>query len=451
MSLKTQSSGSPDALSYEKAQRYIRHRRHVLTSKATINSHLGRAYLPKHRVFNQRKKFLIASKEQDIQQQNLKLFQRIQESKFNLSPIDKEHVHHTSLLQSKSRDREKRMEDIQSKNERLLKKLSNVKTNYDVNTSESVPIISRRNHSYDYFQKIPKQLLPKPYLRLPPMPDVEARSSFYTSHSLDIQSIASLQSSSLSSIHSLNLLDSIESKFGADFPPRHFTARDVFINRSKRFGTLNTRYHQSHLAPDPPPLPKERSRRELVRNPSTRIKDVTHLPSGSKKNVLSRIKFLSMVKENIFDTKMPQNTQAAKMKHHSMVSHRHSLEVCPIVVSHTTNIASRVFAIPFDSNNCTIDVFVRTDTIYDENFGVRLLSPSQSSEQFLSIDQVIDILENHQFYRPIREAEEKHSIRFLFINIFRSHDFENSGWILYDKFAELLLSTRIGVSSNQIR
>jgi hypothetical protein len=35
-------------------------------------------------------------------------------------------------------------------------------------------------------------------------------------------------------------------------------------------------------------------------------------------------------------------------------------------------VASRVFAIPFDHNNCCIEIFIR-DIEYDEDFGIRLL------------------------------------------------------------------------------
>ena len=473
MSLKSQYvPGETASTLYDKAQQYIYHRQHVLASKPTINSHIGSAYLPKHGVIYQRKRFIQASDEQKIQEQNLKLYNRIQHSKFNLSPIERKNSLPSSdetlslLSQSKSRKREMKNEMIQSKNEKLLEKLTNARTNYKIKPLQGpmIPSMPRRKNPLEFYNRVPKRLLPKIQKRLSPRLDTDVGSSVHTSHSLDIQSLASLQSSSvssLSSLPSLNLLDSIESKFGTDFPSRVFTARDVFINRSKRFGTLNTRYHrtqasslQSNISPSPPPqsMVKERSRRQMVRYQSSRLRDVGDHHHHTRKNVLSRIKFLSLAKENFLDiARQPTPLPTTKTKHHSMVSHRSSTEAKTNTDSHTTTIASRVFAIPFDSNNCTIEVFIRNDIVYDENFGVRLIAPSHTSEQCLTIDQVSELLENHESHLPHRAGDEKHSVRFLFINIFRNHDYENSGWILYDKFAELLLNTDIGLNTYQVR
>ena len=454
---------------YDKTQQYIYHRQHVLASKPTINSHIGRAYLPKHGVMNQRKRFIQASTETKIQEQNFKLYNRIQNSKFTLSPIERRDSLNSSqetlsmLSQSKLRNREKRNEMIHSKNEILLRKLTHARTAYEIKPMQGSPISSmpRRRIPLEFYSRIPKHLLPKIQKKLSPRLDIEVGSSIHTSQSLDIQSLASLQSSSLSSMSSLpslNLLDSIESKFGTEFPSRVFTARDVFINRSKRFGTLNTRYHRTQdsslqsLPPAPGALLKEKSRRQMVRHQSSRLKEVGE-HHHAKKHVLSRIKFLSLVKENFLDmSKQTTPLPTTKTKHHSLVSsHRASTEAKSNNDSHTTTVTSRVFAIPFDCNNCTIEVFIRNNIVYDENFGVRLVTPTHTTEQYLTIDQVSELLENNHSSVTHRAGEEKHTVRFLFINIFKNHDYENSGWILYDKFAELLLNTYIGLNTYQVR
>jgi Ca2+-binding EF-hand superfamily protein len=89
--------------------------------------------------------------------------------------------------------------------------------------------------------------------------------------------------------------------------------------------------------------------------------------------------------------------------------------------------------------------------IINSCIGLTSTSSNVISENYLSIDEVSEILDVTSI--AIEEAimDNKHSIRSLLINVFKSHDFDNSGLIPYDKFVELMHRTRMGISKQQLR
>ena len=116
-------------------------------------------------------------------------------------------------------------------------------------------------------------------------------------------------------------------------------------------------------------------------------------------------------------------------------------------------LVSRPFALPYDTRNCLVEVFMSKK--YDEQIHIKVVSAANHtnviSERSLAIDDVHDILEACKSIRKIGVNEDLQALRIILTNMFKEADKNNHGYLSYDEFQQLMENTHLGISPEELR
>jgi len=120
-------------------------------------------------------------------------------------------------------------------------------------------------------------------------------------------------------------------------------------------------------------------------------------------------------------------------------------------------IHEQLFAIPFDTKNCTIQVlFNKRNT---EKLTIKVLTvdtpPEVLSTRHLTLDDAHGFLEGGSLLgkQPVAKTsnEEAHALRTMLINMFREADREQKGSINYDDFLFLMEKNDLGITNQELK
>lgn len=117
-------------------------------------------------------------------------------------------------------------------------------------------------------------------------------------------------------------------------------------------------------------------------------------------------------------------------------------------------VAQRQFAIPFEHNNCIVQVFVADR--YDDRIYFRVLTArapySVLSMRSLTIDAFMDTLYSlNNMPHAASAIEDVSQLRSLLSNMFHATDVDNSGSLSFDEFQVLMEKIDLGITSQELR
>ena len=120
----------------------------------------------------------------------------------------------------------------------------------------------------------------------------------------------------------------------------------------------------------------------------------------------------------------------------------------------------QLFAIPFDTKNCSVQVLIDTNSL--ENVMLRVCNVDAAaevmSERRLTLDEVHSYLDGGQtsLFAPdsgsgTKNNEDAHALRSMLINMFREADREQRGFLTYDEFQTLMEKSNLGITAQEIK
>ncbi len=126
------------------------------------------------------------------------------------------------------------------------------------------------------------------------------------------------------------------------------------------------------------------------------------------------------------------------------------------------SVAEQLFAIPFDTKNCAVQVCLSKQNT--ENVLLRVIAVESNKdvmcERMLSLDEVHAHLDqgisnltrkNNGPVHTTTKSEDSHALRSMLINMFREADKDQKGYLTYEEFHTLMQGNELGITKQELK